>query len=468
MKAASRTRRRDLTERVADTIRKHGMLAGGETILTGLSGGPDSVCLLSILSGLRETYGLVVHAVYVNHNLRPLEVPAEIEFCEDFCKKMGVNLLVKSIDVLSLVKTLGKNKQEAARELRYRAFEEAAFETGATKIALAHNADDQIETMCMRFLRGAGPRGLSGMPAKRGKIIRPLIEIGRADIESYLSAGNIPFVVDSSNRGMEYFRNRIRRTLVPVMKELNPSLADTMAGTASILQEEERYFDIVVTKTLMKMISRKMDKRIELFLAPMESMDTVILRRVLRRAIEETDGLRGICFSHVEDIIGLVKGGVSGSRLYLPRGIRVIREYAILAITSEKAGRIDQYELLPPAEIAVKGTGKVIRASLESAGKDAGDGRSSVLLDAGSMKFPLRIRPRAAGDFFSPMGFGRRKKLQDFFVDEKVPRDERDMVPIVASGDDIVWIAGYRADHRFRISGETERFLRLEILTGNR
>ncbi len=467
MREASGTGGCGLTERVAGTIKKHAMLTGGETVLVGLSGGPDSVCLLSILSGLKERYGLALHAVYVNHNLRPEETPKEIRFCKDFCKEKGVNFLVKSIDVLSRAKSLGLNKQEAARDLRYRAFDEAAVEVGAGKIALAHNADDQIETICMRFLRGAGPAGLSGMPVKRSKVIRPLIEIERADIESFLSAGNVPFVVDSSNLGMEYFRNKIRRLIVPVMKELNPSLAGTMAHTASILREEERYFSIVVTKALMKMISRKTNNRIELFLSPMESMDTVILRRVLRRAIEETDSLRGISFTHVEDIISLVRSGAPGKRLYLPRGIRVIRGYALLVITSEKAGRIGEYELCPPSEVAVKGAGTVIRAFHEDVSGDPGDGRTSVLFDAAAMKFPLRIRPRAIGDFFFPMGFGRRKKLQDFFVDAKVPRDERDMVPIVVSGDDIVWVAGYRADDRFRVRSGTEKFLRLDIVKGN-
>ncbi len=467
MKALTQTGGSSLRERVVSAINKYGMLSSGETVLVGLSGGTDSVCLLSVLAGLRTRYDLTLHAVYVDHNLRPEEVRKEIAFCEDFCRGREINFLVKSVDVLSRVKKLGHNKQEAARELRYQAFDEAALEVGATKIALAHNADDQIETMSMRFLRGAGPAGLSGMPAKRGKVIRPLIEIERADIESFLSDGKIPFVVDSSNLDTEYFRNRVRRVLVPVMKELNPSLAGTMAHTSSILQEEERYFSIVVTKVLMKMISRKTNSRIELFLAPMESMDTVILRRVLRRAIDETDSLRGISFTHVEDIIELVRRGASGDRLYLPRGIRVIRGYSLLVVTSDRPVRIDEYELHPPAEVAVKDAGTVIRASLDNVKGDAGDGRSSVLLDAAAMKFPLRIRPRAAGDFFFPMGFGRRKKLQDFFVDAKVPRDERDMVPIVVSGDDIVWVAGYRADHRFRVHGGTEIFLRLDIIKGN-
>jgi tRNA(Ile)-lysidine synthase len=455
-----------LAGRVADAVGRAGMLGSGESVLVGLSGGPDSVCLLHLLCRLKEKFALTLHAVYVDHNLRPDETPAERDFCRDLCERLGVNFTVKSIDVSTLADEKGLNKQEAARVLRYAAFEETAFELKAGRIALAHNADDQLETVLMRFLRGAGPRGLSGMPAKRGMIVRPLIGVERSEIERFLCEESISFVVDSSNLRNDYFRNRIRRELVPIMRQMNPSLAGTVADTVSILREEERYFDLIVTKTLMKMISRKTARRIELFLSPMEIMDKVILRRVLRRAIEETDSLRGMSFTHIEDIIGLVKHGPSGGRLSLPRGIRVIKGYALLIITSEKPVRIDEYELLPPREVAVRGAGLVIRADIRDYAGDVGDGRSSVLLDAGVMEFPLKVRPRAAGDFFFPMGFGKRKKLQDFFVDAKVPRDERDAVPIIVSGSDIVWIAGHRADERFKVKEDTKRFLRLSILTG--
>ena len=456
-----------IRDRVASAIRKYGMFVGGESVLVGLSGGPDSVCLLHLLDRLKDEFKLTLHAVYVNHNLRPEETPGEIEFCKRLCTELGVGLTVKSIDVMSYAKGRGLNKQEAARDLRYAAFDEAAYGSNAGKIALAHNADDQVETMFMRILRGAGRRGLSGIPAKRGRIVRPLIEIERKDIEEFLAAENLPWVVDSSNLKMDYLRNRLRRVIVPAMKELNPSLAGTVLHTTAIMQEEERYFDVVVTKTLMKMISRKTGSRIELFLSPMQSMEPVVLRRVLRRAIEETDSLRGISFTHVEDIIDLVRNGPSGGRLYLPRGIRAIKDYALLVITSEECRKIEEYELCPPSEVVVMGTGLVVRASLEDFKGEPGNGKSSVLLDAGAMRFPLRIRPRAAGDFFFPMGFGKRKKLQDFFVDAKVPRDERDQVPIMVSGDDIIWVAGHRADERFRISDDTSKFLRLDIKKGN-
>jgi tRNA(Ile)-lysidine synthase len=456
-----------LAQKVLAVIRKYSMLTGGETVLAGLSGGPDSVCLLTLLNRIREKFHLTIHAVYVNHNLRPRETGQEISFCRDLCERTGISFVLKSIDVAAHAEQFRMNRQEAARELRYRAFEEAAFEVGADRIALAHNADDQIETFFMRLLRGSGPQGLSGIPPKRGKIIRPLIETERTAIEKFLDAEKIPFVVDSSNLDSHYRRNRLRKFLVPELKALNPNLAVTLLNTVSILQEEERFFSIMVTKALMKMISRKTDEKIELFMSPMEVMDTVLLRRVLRRAIEETRGLRGIGYVHIEAIIKLIRSGSPGDRLYLPKGVRVIRGYSLLIITSAPIARIQEYELLPPAELAIREAGLVIRSSIEEAAPDFGDRKASVVLDADTVRFPLRVRARRNGDFFFPFGFGKRKKLQDFFVDEKVPRDERDSVPVVLSGDDIVWIAGHRADERFRTTDSTKRFLKLSLLQGN-
>jgi tRNA(Ile)-lysidine synthase len=273
-------------------------------------------------------------------------------------------------------------------------------------------------------------------------------------------------VTDSSNLKGDYFRNMVRLSLMPVLKRSNPNLVQSMVHTMAILREEERYFGLLVTKTLMKLISRKTGKRIELFLAPMEAMDTVILRRVLRRAIEETKGLERIGFVHIEEIIRLIRRSAAGSRLALPGGIRVIREYALLVITSEEPARIAQYELSVPGEAVIFGAGLVLTAAFAETAEEIGDGRSAVLLDADRMKLPLMVRPRQPGDYFYPMGFGKRKKLQDLFVDMKVPRDERDRIPLVVSGDDIVWVAGVRADDRFRITEQTKKILRLGIVRG--
>ena len=175
------------------------MLYEGDRVLIGLSGGPDSVCLLHALNNLKDEYKLALHAIYIDHGLRPDEIPAEIEFCKKFCETLGVPFITKSFDVKSYAMDYGLNKQEAARELRYKAFDETSLEINASRIALAHNTDDQAETFFMRILRGTGQRGLTGIPPVRGKIMRPLIEIERKDIEEFLDSISQSFMVDSSN-----------------------------------------------------------------------------------------------------------------------------------------------------------------------------------------------------------------------------------------------------------------------------
>lgn len=453
-------------EKVKATIEKHSMLSGGETVLIGLSGGPDSVCLLAVLSKLKDELNLKLHALYVDHGLRPDETQSEIEFCKKLCEGMKDRFVTKSIDVKTYAKEQRLNKQEAARELRYMVFDEVSSEIKADGVALGHTADDQLETFFLRFFRGSGPKGLSGIPPVRGKIIRPLIETERNEIEEFLDEHGVNYIVDSSNLKGDYLRNRIRLSFIPEIKKINPEITETVSRTMEILREEEKYFDIIVTKTLMKLITRKTDSRIELFLTPMVAMEKVILRRVLRRAIDETKGLRGMGFIHIEDIIELVKQGKPGDRLYLPKGLRVIKNYSTLVITSEIPQRIGTLSLNVREEIVLKDINAAIKASIEDRIDNYGDGKIMVVLDADKTGSVLIVRSREKGDFFYPLGFGKRKKLQDFFVDEKVPRDERDSIPIVVSGSDIVWIAGYRGDERFKVIDSTKRFLKLEIRKG--
>jgi tRNA(Ile)-lysidine synthase len=462
----------ELFQKVKRTIEKHLMLSGQEKVLIALSGGPDSVCLLHVLKSLQEEFRLDLSVLHVDHGLRPGEAVQEIEFCTKLCAMLDRPFVVKSIDVKSYAKENKLSRQEAARDLRYRIFEETAHELSAHKIALGHTADDQAETIIMRLLRGTGPAGLSGIPQVRGKFIRPLIEVQRKEIEQYLAEEKIDFVIDSSNLKRDYLRNEIRLSLMPRIRDINPNIADTLSRTASIFREEERYFEILVAKTLMKLMSRKTNSRIELFLSPLAAMEKIILRRTLRRAIDDTKGLRGISFVHIEDIIELIKKGKAGDRLYLPHGIRAIKAYSTLILTSDPPASLGIYTLNVPGEMVLKETGVLIRASFHESQELEEKGlipalesglSTSAVFDADILILPLAVRPRKGGDFFYPLGFGKKKKLQDFFVDEKVPRDERAAIPLIVSGDDIIWVAGYRGDDRFKVTDETKRVLRLEV-----
>ncbi len=454
-----------LADEVKDTIIKHSMISRGDNILVGLSGGADSVCLLTTLLNLRDYWGIEISAAYIDHGLRLEEIPSEVHFCEKLCGERNINFTVRTIDPKSYAANEGINKQEAARELRYKALQDIAAETGANKIALAHNADDQAETLLMHLIRGSGPAGLSGIPPVRSRIIRPLIETERKEIEEFLSEFNISYMTDSSNQKDDYLRNRIRHFIIPAFKNINRDFLQAVLRTTNIIRDEERYFDLLVTKTLMKLISRKSDSSIELFLGPLEYMDTVLLRRVLRRSLAETKKLRGLGLDHIEDLIKLIKSGRSGNRIYLPHSIRAIKGYATLTLTSEKPERLTEYIINEPGEIILKEASLVLRLSIseKNPDNDLGDGKRFACLDADKLSFPLEIRPRKTGDFFYPLGFGKRKKIQDFFVDKKIPREERDIVPLLINNNAIAWVIGYRVDDRFKVDDNTNRVMRLEI-----
>ncbi|MBF0329853.1 MAG: tRNA lysidine(34) synthetase TilS [Nitrospirae bacterium] len=462
-----------LPDRIKATIKKYSMCIQGDHLLVGLSGGPDSVSLLTSLCELKQNLEISVTAAYIDHGLRADEIPAEIAFCNTLCSRLGVQLFVKTIKVKSYASENKKNLQEAARDLRYSAFDEIIREIGATKLALGHNANDQAETMLMRLFRGAGMTGLSGIPPVRGIIIRPLIETERVEIEKFLSDNNLkvgthsdpPYVVDSSNLKDEYLRNKIRRHIMPEIRKHNAELISTLSRTADIMRDEERYLELIVTKTLMRLISRKSDKAIELFAAPLEMLDNVLLRRVLRRAVDETASLRAISFVNIEDMMVLIKKGRAGDRLHLHNNIRAIKGYSTVKITSEPPIKLDNHKLNANEILPLKEATLVLQSTIaDTIERDpAVRAKDVAFFNASILKFPLSVRHRKSGDFFYPAGFGKKKKLQDFFVDEKIPRDERDAVPIVTSGDDIIWVAGYRADDRYKVDKSTGSILKLQL-----
>jgi len=454
-----------LVQKVLSTIKRYELIKPKDIIIVGLSGGPDSTCLTHVLWRLRKILDIEPIPVYVNHGLRPDEIPHEIEFCKAFVKSLGYDLIVKEIDLETYVKATGLNKQEAARNLRYEALNEVLKEKKAQAIAVGHNADDQAETIIMRLLRGTGPQGLQGIPVIRGNIIRPLIEVERKEIEEYLFKEGIHYVTDSSNLKTDYLRNWIRLKVMPLLREKNPSITKSLLRMALIFQEEERLYEIETTKALMRSLSRKSNSEIELFLKPLEVMDPRILRRLIRRTVNEVFGLRGLDFGHVEDIVRLIKKGNTGQRVYLKGYIRAIKGYSTIKITSESPLRLREYILPIPGSVDIKERNIRLTATLStSRPEDLGDGKTCVVIDRDKvLSETLLIRSWRSGDYFYPFGFGKKKKLQDFFVDLKIPRDERYAIPIIEDKGNILWIAGYRMDDRYRITDMTKNFLILRV-----
>jgi tRNA(Ile)-lysidine synthase len=454
----------DLIAQVVKTIKRHSMLQEGDIVLIGLSGGPDSVCLSVILDEVRDNFNLSLHALYADHGLRPEESRDEETFCKGFCDEHRIDFHTERLGVKTYAEEKRINIHEAARGLRYGAFERTALKINAARIAVAHNADDQAETVIMRLIRGAGRRGLSGIPYMRGNIIRPLLDIRREDIERFLSEKRIKFITDSSNLKTEYLRNRLRLEVIPALKMNNPSVIESMNRTADILREEERYLEMVTNKAMTRLVTRKKDESIELFLMPLMNIDMAILRRVLKRALGEIGADRGIELTHIDDIISLIMDNKSGDMISLPKNIRAVKSYSTLLLTKEVLTGLQTRLMDVPGDTLIGEKGLRIISQLSDKLEEIAD-KNTAVFDFEEIVVPLKIRQRREGDFFYPAGFGRKKKLHDFFVDEKVPREMRDSVPIITSGEDIIWIAGYRMDERFRAKEGTKKFLVMKIFS---
>ncbi|MBV6343031.1 tRNA lysidine(34) synthetase TilS [Candidatus Magnetobacterium casense] len=452
----------NIRDKLRATIRAFSMSGGygsgpvlSGCILVGLSGGPDSVALLRLLRELFPTVS--VHAIYIDHGLRPHETPAEKAFCGQLCEHLGVPLSIRAIDALP------RKTPATMRQSRYRLYEETALQIGASKIALGHNKDDQAETVMLNLIRGASLTGLAGIAPTRGMVIRPLIDVSRWEILQYLNECNQTYCLDSSNLKDIYLRNRVRIHLMPALVQYNPNIVDTLTRNARIIREEDEYLELAVTKKLMTLISRKTDQKIELFLVPLQGMERVLLRRLLRRATATVEALREIGVQHIEEIIALIKNASTGDRLYLPGAVRVIKGYSTLVITSEPPVRISETELSLPGEVVIREAGYLLRATLPEHFRQPDNNRQACL-DAALMSSTLKVRARVNGDYFYPLGLGKRKKVQDYFVDEKVPRDSRNSIPLVLSNDDLVWIAGYRPDDRYKVTPATKSYCLLELI----
>lgn len=445
-------------KKVYDFAKKYNMFNHEDSILIGLSGGADSVCLLHLLL----IYGLNLSALYVDHGLRPAETPSEIDFCSKLCENLNVNFMIEKVDVYQYQKDHNTGIAGAARAKRYEVLTITAQRIGASRIALGHNKDDLCETFLINMLRGAGMSGLSGIPRVRDNIIRPFLCVFRSEIRSYLEAHRINYITDPSNLSDKYLRNRIRSFLIPSLTKYNPSLLQTIYNTTLILSEEDRFLESIVLGIISDIIICHKDESIELALRQLLQLNLALLRRVIRYAT----GMLGFTLEliQIDNIINLIIGLDAGGRLDLSNGFIIIKGYDRLTITKKDSLediKITQCVLNIPGEIIIRGM--TISASFTTFPQYK-YGNDEAFFDYDKITGKtLKVRSRINGDFFYPLGLGRRKKLQDYFVDEKVERDKRDTIPIIHIDNDIVWIAGYRADERFGINSETNKIFRLKI-----
>jgi tRNA(Ile)-lysidine synthase len=454
-----------ILDRVKKTIQEYKLLERKDRILVAYSGGVDSTGLLTLLLELRQEWFFELFLGHFNHKLRHAADEDE-QFVRRVANRYSLPLFVGSKDVRSYARKKRLNIEEAGRELRYDFLKKTALKIGTAKIATGHTMTDQAETFLMRLMRGSGLRGLGGIfPSVEGKIVRPLIQVERQDIEAYLKEKGIEFRIDESNLDRRFLRNRIRLDLIPyIKKNFEPEIVSSLARIASIIREEDSLLEKIAQEKAKKAIS-KGNNRISLQVKLLSSFPRAMARRVVRDFISELKGnLREISFEDVESVLRLKEG----KEFPLRKDHILRREKNQIFLKSKTPPKV-KYEYrwggkgpLEIKELKLKFEGKKIKRG-KSLPNDFDD-QTRAFLDLGKLKFPLLVRNRREGDRYQPLGAPGQKKLKEIMRAKGIPLSERERRPVFLSGDKIVWILGLPVSEKFKVEKGTSDIFAIKKL----
>ncbi len=436
-----------MKNRVLSTIKKYNMLQKGDGVVIGLSGGADSVSLISVLKEIQPLYDLRLYAVHLNHGIRGDEAQRDEAFARELCEGLGVEIRIFRRDIPIEAKALGMTLEEAGRKIRYELFEQVLKETGSSKIAVAHNMNDNAETVLMRLCRGTGIRGLGGISPVRDNIIRPLIEVKRCEIEAYCGEKGLDYCTDSTNLSEDYTRNKIRLTLIPWLEEnLNPSLCEGINKTSGFMRQEDSYLDSLAQAAFKECGTGDNSVSCKKLLA----YDTVIRRRVIRLLFARyVKSLKDISAEHIQAVCILAEGK-SGASLNLPYSLTAKKEFDALIIeksTPKPEGYCYELELNRSVYISeINGFVGIYDKKTEIKGN---------LLYTNCFKYDiinnrLCLRSRKEGDKIALSGIGGSKRLKKLFNDLKISRDKRDTIPLLAMDSEILWVGGLRTNDKYK------------------
>lgn len=450
-----------------ETVKEYAMFKPGEMVLVAVSGGADSTALLNLLYQHRQKLGISLHVAHLNHLLRKGEAEMDVKYVEGLAQRLGLPVSVEVVDVAAMAREEKLGVEEAARKARYQYFDRMAAKVGAAKIAVGHTADDNVETFLMRLLRGAGLKGLCGIPPKRGNIVRPLIKIWRRQIEDYVGALKLVPRRDHTNYESRYMRNSVRLKLIPQLKIYNLNIKEIILQTILLLTEDNLYLENRTAQSLTEVSLDQREGAIKLSIDKLRRLELPIQGHLLRLAIENVKGdLVQLTFQHIHDILEMLDSKEKWE-LHLPGRIFVMGDRGELLVCKEKPLVAEvkpfRYVLEIPGEVRIEEIGKILRGGFTDQ-QDRNNDPNIAFIDYSVLGKDLVVRSKAAGDRFSPLGLKGSKKLQDFFVDEKVPLEEREMVPIVESGGKIVWVGGLRIDDNARVKDNTDKIVRLELI----
>ena len=464
-------------------VRQHDLIPPGSRVLAAVSGGSDSMALAHILRDLAAAGALqLAGLVHFNHQLRA-SADADERVVAELAAAFGVPFLVDRADVAARAKRERRSIEDAARAARHEHFMRARRDGGADLIALGHTRDDQAETFLLRLLRGAGPRGLASMHPRNGSIVRPLLACRRDALREWLVDRRVAFADDETNADVEIPRNRVRLELLPLLAaRFNLGIVDILADEAELARDAWKWMDDEAAALAARVATRGPAAGPEpvcrINVAELAAAPIALQRAVLWRLMSDLAAPRPIAFGHVETARRLMMSDTRRGSIDVP-GHSVERIGGSLVLTGRRADAVGRpvatppnlfrYPLSIPGDVALPDAGSIITAALCADPSDplatmcsGPDGRHAALVRRDLVQGSLAVRNRRPGDRFRPAGLGGRKKLQDYFVDRKVARRERDAVPLVVDGHDrIVWVVGHGIDEAFRVTDASQAVLLL-------
>lgn len=421
---------------IEHTIKKYGMLAGGTRVLCAVSGGADSVCLLSLMRQAAPRLGVEIACAHFNHMLRGAEADRDEQFVKDLCAEWGVEFAAGRADVGAYARENGMGIEEAARVLRYRFLEETADRLGCARIATAHNANDNAETVLMNLARGSGAKGLCGIPPVRGRMIRPLIETGRGEIEAYLESMGISHVEDSTNHTDEHTRNVIRHNILPRLVEINSGCVANISRMSALLRADEEALDAQAEEFIAR---EPGDGAVSV--KRLRELPVPTAARVFRRLWSKS-----LSQAHVAALLALCEDGKSGACADIPGG-RVVREFDRLVFSAGATGRIES-AVITEGETRDIGCGLTVTCEIVENPIEVNSSLNTFFFKYENICGKIIVRPREGGDSIRLAGRGCTKSLKKLFAEAGIPAGERDGIPVIADEAGPVGIYGFGTAER--------------------
>lgn len=457
-------------EKGIEAIRQYHMIEEGDHVIAGVSGGPDSVYLLFLLLEYQKQEHFSISVVHVEHGIRGEESRKDAEFVRKLCDRQKIPFFLFEVDAQKEAREKKISTEEAGRILRYRAFEEVCQAYGGDKIAVAHNEEDQAETILWNLARGSGMAGLCGIHPVRGKIIRPLLTTSRAEIEEWLKRNQIETRHDRTNSEEIYTRNKIRLKILPQMtREINMQAVRHIAQAGRKVQKAEAFLQRMTDRAEEQCVEKK-EQTVRIRTSDFLEQDEILKEYLLRRSLEYLScGLKDITQKHIEALLEIA-GGSQGRSTNLPGGIVGKKEREFLFLSIDQHERKEQKEEQKKVWREVQVPGVVVLEN-ETVEFTLEEGKSQRIpeksytkwIDYDTIKGKLILRNRLPGDYLVVNQSGGKKKLKDYLIDVKVPKEQRDSILLVADGSHILWVIGYRISEACKVKEGTRHILKIKM-----